>query len=235
MNCSFTLEHYLECIYKAQDEGYTIKRVCDYSDDKSFHKQMGWIKDKVILLRHDIDFSLENALELAKLEYQVGVKSSYYVYLHSELYNALSPKGMEMIRQIQKMGHEIGLHYDSKHDIGAEDWIIDGIIPEDYNIQTVTQHFPSSNKKINFEHLLDPTDLKLKYISDSGRNWREGCMCENIGKHKKLHINTHAEWWVSKSSDRWTAINNMYQSYESILARNMQQVRDMLKEYEKTI
>jgi hypothetical protein len=219
MNCSFTLDHYLECIYKAQDEGYTIKRVCDFADD-----------NKVILLRHDIDFSLENALELAKLEYQVGVKSSYYVYLHSELYNALSPKGMEMIRQIHKMGHEIGLHYDSRYDVKCEGSLV-GFISGD-SVRTVTQHFPDATKKI-FENY-DANDLPLKYISDSGMNWREGCMCENIGKHKKLHINTHAEWWFG-GNDRWQAINNMYQSYESILARNMQQVRDMLKEYEESL
>src|ERR1044072_7356215 len=99
LNCSFTLQHYKECIELAKDKGYSIIPVKDYDKQK-----------KVILLRHDIDFSLEYAYEFANIEYDLGVCSSYYVYLHSPTYNALSPKSMEMIKAMKDMGHEIGLH-----------------------------------------------------------------------------------------------------------------------------
>ena len=36
----------------------------------------------------------------------------------------------------------------------------------------------------------------MKYISDSGARWREGCMCNWIkNNEKKLYINTHPFWW----------------------------------------
>lgn len=183
MNCQFSLNHYVECIELAEQEGYKIKRVCDYNNEDK----------KVILLRHDIDFSLKYALELAKLEYQIGIKSSYYVYLHSWGYNALAPESMDIIKKISKMGHEIGLHYDSRYLLHCEGNIIHDLIHE--KEITFSQHNPGMTDKLNN----DVNSLPLKYISDSGRNWREGCMCEHIGKHNKLHILVHPIWWVGKS------------------------------------
>ncbi|MDH3361889.1 MAG: hypothetical protein OEL51_06010, partial [Nitrosopumilus sp.] len=43
---------------------------------------------------------------------------------------------------------------------------------------------------------------QTKYISDSGRYWREGCMCKHINKHEKLQILTHPIWWVNKFDTR---------------------------------
>jgi hypothetical protein len=34
----------------------------------------------------------------------------------------------------------------------------------------------------------------LKYISDSGRNWRQECMCHHIGVDDKMQILVHSEW-----------------------------------------
>jgi hypothetical protein len=221
LHCAFTLDHYKEIIELAKDNSYLICPVKDYSNQR-----------KVILLRHDIDFSLEYAYELANVEYDLGVCSSYYVYLHSELYNALSPKSMGMLRAMKEMGHEIGLHYDSNHYMAFEDEMLRyWLYQQDNKIDTLTmtQHFPASNKKMTY--FKDPNDLPIKYIADSGRNWREKCICQWIGKQDRLHVNIHPEWWVG-GIDRWDALNKMYQSYESSLARNMTDVRDMLRDYE---
>ena len=41
---------------------------------------------------------------------------------------------------------------------------------------------------------------KMKYISESGCRWREGCMCKFIQeKTPKLTILTHPFWWHEKS------------------------------------
>ena len=226
MKCEFSLTHYKECIELAKDRGYKIKRVKDHYFDSLNGK-------KVILLRHDVDFSLEYAYELANIEYDLGVKSSYYIYLHSELYNPLSPKSMGMIKSIVDMGHEIGLHYDSRYDVGEEDIFLSRIAQDP--IDSVGHHWPASNQFLNYNYLLNPNKLEYKYISDSGRNWRDGCLCENIGKYGKLHVSMHPEWWVSGGVDRWQAINNMYQSYEATLSRNITDVRNMIKDYEKEV
>ena len=222
MKCEFSLPHYKECIELAKDKGYKIIPVKDHY----FTNLNG---NKFILLQHDIDFSLEYAYELANIEYDLGIRSSYYLYLHSELFNPLSPKSMGMIKSIKDMGHEIGLHYDTRYLINCEGNILHDLLQQAEI--TYSQHWPASNSKLNN----DISDIKAKYISDSGRNWREGCLCENIGKHNKLRVSMHPEWWVSNGKDRWEAIHNMYENYEGNLARNIGEVRNMLSDYEKEV
>ena len=37
----------------------------------------------------------------------------------------------------------------------------------------------------------------IKYLSDSKKNWREGCPCQAIleGKYQQLQLLTHPIWW----------------------------------------
>src|ERR1051325_7969040 len=153
LNCSFTLQHYKECIELAKDKGYYFIRASDYKDQD----------EKIILMRHDIDFSLEYAYELANIEYDLGIFSNYYVYLHSPTYNALSPKGMEMIKQMKGMGHEIGWHGEGTNYLQDEDKILSQITGE--GVKTWTFHLPGLTKELSIG-LDNPNDLKLKYISD---------------------------------------------------------------------
>lgn len=207
----------------AKDKGIEIIPVKDYSEQK-----------KVILLRHDIDFSLEYAYELANFEYDLGVCSSYYVYLHSPTYNALSPKSMGMIKAMKGMGHEIGLHYDSRYDLGyCEKEIIPTICKDD--IKSMSQHNPSMTLPMWYDDTIDPKDIKIKYISDSGRNWREKCLCSNIGKHDKLHVNMHPEWWCSNSNSREDMIKKLYLSQHATLQKDIEGIREMLSDYVKEL
>lgn len=220
MPCEFSKQHYFDTLLKAKDLGYEIKRVCDYSDDK-----------KVILLRHDIDFSLDYAHKLATYEERFGIKSSYYVYLHTQTYNALSPEGMDIIRKIKKLGHEIGLHYDSRYDLKYEDAVLADINKEK-DIKSYTQHNPSMTKSF---HFLDPNDVKIKYISDSGRNWREGCFCKWIGKEDKLHVLVHPIWWVGNGNSRAEIVHNMILDTKKNIDKAHGDIKQMYVEYEREL
>ena len=66
----FTYRAYQELIELLKKNNY---EVCDYYNYKKFNK--------CVILRHDVDLSLEKALELAKLENSLGVYSTYYVLL----------------------------------------------------------------------------------------------------------------------------------------------------------
>ena len=65
---------------------------------------------KFCILRHDIEFSIDRAYELAKIEKDLGVISTYTVQLRNNTYNALSEKNIDLIRKIRDLGHHIGLH-----------------------------------------------------------------------------------------------------------------------------
>ena len=67
--------------------------------------------DSFCVLRHDIEFSIDRALEMARIEHDdLGVHSTYTVQLRNNTYNALSQKNIEAIQEIEEMGHYIGLH-----------------------------------------------------------------------------------------------------------------------------
>ncbi len=49
---------------------------------------------KYCVIRHDIEFSLDRAYKLAKIEQQLGISSTYTVQLRNNTYNALSDKNI---------------------------------------------------------------------------------------------------------------------------------------------
>ena len=65
---------------------------------------------KFCVLRHDIEFSIDRAYELAKVENELGVTSTYTVQVRNNTYNALSEKNIDLIKRIKDLGHHIGLH-----------------------------------------------------------------------------------------------------------------------------
>jgi hypothetical protein len=65
-----------------------------------------------IILRHDVDISLECAVRLAEVEESFAWKSTYFVLITSEFYNVFSRGTADLIKSIARKGHEIGLHFD---------------------------------------------------------------------------------------------------------------------------
>lgn len=69
---------------------------------------------RCVILRHDIDTDLAQAVRFAELEAQEGVRSTYFVLLRTNFYNPASSGNLEQLHRIQALGHEIGLHFDEK-------------------------------------------------------------------------------------------------------------------------
>ena len=55
-----------------------------------------------------------NALVIAKIEKEIGIKASYYFRIVKESYDE------DVIRQIAEMGHEIGYHYENLSEISRK-------------------------------------------------------------------------------------------------------------------
>lgn len=68
--------------------------------------------DSFLILRHDVDASLESALKMARLENSLGIRSTYFVLFSHKFYNLLEKDSLTTLREISKLNHEIGLHYD---------------------------------------------------------------------------------------------------------------------------
>lgn len=175
---------------------------------------------KCVIIRHDIDNSLNKAAEFARTEFELGVKSTYFLLLTSDLYNVFSLNGMKMIEKILTSGHEIGLHFDEvrypevkgnldfiREMIGKEARLLESAVG--VPITKVSMHRPSKN-------ILD-SDLEIpgitntyskrffvdfKYVSDSRHIWREPV--EDIiqsGLYERIQILMHPFWYSKVETD----------------------------------
>lgn len=68
--------------------------------------------DHICLWRHDVDCSMHRALRIAKIENEEGIAATYFLWLHSMFYNLLEREVANLVLNILKNSHEIGLHFD---------------------------------------------------------------------------------------------------------------------------
>jgi hypothetical protein len=200
----FLYEDYEYMLDLLKINNYTI---CDYTNQNNF--------EKCAILRHDVDFTLEKALDLARIEKKNEVTSTYFLLISTNFYNISSKESIEIINEIIGLGHDIGLHFDEKkyqindvnsleYYINKESLILKEIIGKE--ILSVSMHRPSKwvlENDINFKNIINTYSSyffkDFKYISDSRMYWREDVL--EIIKNQsfdKLHILTHPFWYSNK-------------------------------------
>ena len=65
------------------------------------------VDGRVCYLRHDVDFSIDGALQMAQIEAEYDVKSTYYIRTRA----AYLKRASSFFRAIRRLGHEIGFHH----------------------------------------------------------------------------------------------------------------------------
>ena len=140
--CDFSIEHYQECIQSALGLGYKRGPICDY-------EKLG---DKYILLRHDVDFNMDFAYEMAMIDADMDVSSTFYILLQSTTYNALSPNNIELIKLISAYEHEIGWQIDTRTQLALEYKMLESITGQ--TVKSFAQQFDqlwNVMQKYNFD------------------------------------------------------------------------------------
>ena len=210
----FTYAAYRELITLLKNEGY---RFCGYFDHEG--------NDKRVILRHDIDYSIEQAVKLAEVEKEMGVQSTYFVLLCTDFYNPASKHATDMLRQIHNMGHEVGLHFDEVAYQGCSAEELPALIQREakllgdicgFPIRSFSMHRPNRltlEKDLQVEGLVNSYGeeffRQFKYLSDSRRNWREPVLdIVRSGEYDKLHILTHAFWYGEEEETIGDAVKN---------------------------
>lgn len=64
------------------------------------------INDKLVAIRHDVDYSPLRALKMAQIEAEYEISTTYYIR------RKFFDNNVDIIRQIAALGHEIGYHYE---------------------------------------------------------------------------------------------------------------------------
>ncbi len=71
----------------------------------------------MVILRHDVDHDQEKALRIAMLEKKHNLTSSIYFRTRAE-YNVLSENVSAIVRNLSKLGFDLGLHYEDLYAAG---------------------------------------------------------------------------------------------------------------------
>ena len=182
---------------------------------------------KFCVLRHDIEFSIDRAYKLAKIEKELGVVSTYTVQVRNNTYNALSEKNIDLISKIKELGHHIGLHQNPPSSMKLDtlkDYIMRDItILEDcygFEIDRFAFHRPKKeylncyvelDNKINcydkkFFHFFEdkPESLEILYLADSNHKWKYGYPLDfDFSKINKLQLLTHPFSWSDSGGDNY--------------------------------
>jgi hypothetical protein len=180
LSCAFDLDHYGELLEAAKAGGYRFA----FFD--------GEPQSGELLLRHDVDFSLDAAVTLAELEAAAGAQATYFLMTRSVFYNLASAEGERVLARLRELGHRVGLHAVHPH------LDLDGRFD-----RVVAWHNPEAG------FMREPLDRAVNvmqpgyfdpdhYRSDSNQHWRSGCPHEQLaaGGFDWLQLLTHPEIWV---------------------------------------
>ena len=96
----YSLESYRLIIKRAQSNGYGFLPFARDHNGKA----------GTIYLRHDVDYSLPLALELAKVNTELEVSGTFFVLLRSHAYNLLSNSSRALVQKIHELGQHVALH-----------------------------------------------------------------------------------------------------------------------------
>jgi len=144
------------------------------------------------IIRHDIDRKPTNALEMAKIEKEMGIKATYYFRTKKHIFIP------DIIEKITLLGHEVGYHYENLSDMNGDKNLALKDFEENislfrriYPVKTISMHgsplksfnnldlWGSFNERqllfkkygILGDAILDIDYSDIAYINDTGRNW----------------------------------------------------------------
>ena len=104
----FTLKKYRELLVTLKSAGY------EFYTFEQYLNNMGSLAEKFIVLRHDVDLKVQNSVQTAIIEHELGINSTYYFRVIPE------SNQPDKIKQIASLGHEVGYHYEDMSLFGGD-------------------------------------------------------------------------------------------------------------------
>lgn len=200
MKIEFSPEGYAAVVGALRQQGYVHRHYVDANPSS-----------RDLIVRHDVDFSLEDASAMAELEKGLRLSSTYFVLLASEFYNPRSRRGLAALRNILSCGHDVGLHFDAEvcaGDAAMEDAIesecraLEGLLGRPVTV--ISFHRPAPGLVGSRERLAgrlnaySPRFIKeMGYCSDSRGAWHHGEPLDHpaVRQGTALQLLIHPFWW----------------------------------------
>jgi hypothetical protein len=178
------------------------------------------------LIRHDVEFLLERALVIAEIDHDEGIKSSFFIQVMNSAYNPLSTRNKSILSQIDRLGHNIGLHLYSSHieendtsqmiaELESQVQILQLCIEK--KVDRFSFHRPPSwalgidfSKHTNLINAYGPLYFeliknnempkKIKYFADSNHKWNYGHPLET-NNYNAFQLCLHPDEWLEEGGD----------------------------------
>lgn len=209
---------YLDFLAQAKARRYSFVQFRDFLPGRA-------LPERYIVLRHDIDFAPAFSLEMAELEHEAGVASTFFVLVDGQFYNPLQKDVIRQLRKIHSLGHEIGLHFavssavDS--DIGREVALRLEILSAlaGVTVRSFSQHdpvnagFASVALPDGHRACVDASrvihDNDLLYVSDSAMMWRRYTFETALDQDRNLCLLAHPHSWLHPQDDYVAMIRDL--------------------------
>lgn len=198
----FTRENYRRLLGLAK-RSYACRLFSNFSEDERF-----------ILWRHDLDFSVQAALKIARIEAEEGVCATYFLYPHSRFYNLLERENKAAVSELASLGHAIGLHFDRKfHGTASLSQLESQLVDERLMLRAMfgidvsvfsfhdTDAFTDQCRQWSYSGLVntyaDYFRKEVGYVSDSNGIWRHRRLEDVLTQaaDERLQVLTHPAWW----------------------------------------
>ncbi|HLG07556.1 MAG TPA: hypothetical protein VI409_02670 [Gaiellaceae bacterium] len=207
MSCSFDLAHYREILEAAHAGGYRFRSFGEGPERGD------------LFLRHDIDLSLDAALQMAELESELEAPATYLLMAESVFYNLASSEGVAAIERLRELGHAVGLHavYPKVELDDRFDPVVSWHNPKP---EYMSARIPGATNVYAEPYFSPPT-----YRSDSNQHWRSGCPHEELrgGGFPWLQVLVHPEIWVYPGATMGQTMRAMVDAEK---ARRLEQLAD---------
>ena len=160
-----------------------------------------------LLLRHDVDFSLAAAVQMAELEAAHGASATYFLMTRSVFYNLASHEGDAALQRLRELGHRVGLHAVYPH------IDIDGRFDPVLAWHNPDPEFMNAPLDGLVNVMAPPWFDRERYRSDSNQHWRSGDPTAALAarEFEWLQLLTHPEIWAFDGT-------RMRETMESMLA-----------------
>jgi hypothetical protein len=194
MSCEFSLGHYRELLRAAQAGGYRFAGF-DRAPEKGD-----------LILRHDVDLSLEAALAMAEAEAEEGAWSTWFLMTRSVFYNLASKEGERAIARLRELGHRVA-HHAVYPDVDLDERFDPVVAWHNPDPEFMQSEIPGA------ANVMSATFFdRENYRSDSNQHWRNGCPHEQLaqGVFEWLQLLTHPAIWAFEGA-------TMRESMESFL------------------
>lgn len=208
----YSLRSYADTLRAYREAGYAVT---------SFERYLAEPRERHMILRHDIDNTIEQAARVARIDAEAGCTATFFLRVHAQGYNLLSLPSLRIVQEMEQLGHEVQLHLEGGVCgwLGGDDleWadrqraVFEAAVGRP--LGGFSSHEPARMGGMEFAngllerwgdsvayHAYETRFMMpdMKYLSDSSGRWREGHFGLWVGREPLMQVLTHPFWWFEK-------------------------------------